>query len=100
VEEAISEMATIANTTADMARDALDRLKVVAGKHSAWLGAHIDEILEIIKAAPDGDAARRDFLAFCHTSPFAGDLWTAGRLVDALRKAGVLRKRKRKEKLC
>ena len=98
--KAIVDMATLTNITTDMARDALDKLKAVADKHSAWLGAHIDDIVEIIKSAPDGDEARRDFLAFFHTSPFAGDLWAAGKAVDALKKAGVLWKGKRKEKLC
>jgi len=81
-------MATLTNITDDMVRNAMDELEGIGQKHSAWLGDHIDEIVEIIKKTPEGDAARRDFLAFCKTSPFDGELWKACRLVDIMRLAG------------
>ena len=77
-------MATLSDITPDMVQDAIDQLEDVSQKHSAWLGERIDDMVEIIKNAPDGDVARQDFLNFCKTSPFNGDLKVVGRLVDVL----------------
>ena len=77
-------MATLSEITPDMAQTAIEPLENVSQKHSTWLGERIDDMVEIIKKAPDGDAARQDFMKFCKTSPFDGDLKAVGRLVDVL----------------